>query len=171
MMPMKKPFKKQLLSAILTIWFLAGEAVPEKTDIQKAPLKITKKEEGTILGNGPHLFLDDYLIESKTGLEFKVHSPEKYTGNPNEIELRMAARIASASLGKILGSTTIASGLGRRPCFTENLLISKFTWSSEIRGVVNCPVLINATMKSAPSHLDNMSNVLTTPSGFIIACE
>lgn len=34
------------------------------------------------LGEGPHLFLDDHLIDKKTDVTFTVHRPEKYSGNP-----------------------------------------------------------------------------------------
>jgi hypothetical protein len=68
---------------------LASVSAPAGDEVAKASVYRPGREgaahgEGPVrLGSGPHLFLDDYLIDSSTGVTRRVNRPERDPGIPN----------------------------------------------------------------------------------------
>ena len=92
---------------LLLLVVLAGSISIERAagadaDYRAGPVKAQPKDGAIVLGQGPHLFLDDYLIAEMTGLMFTVHSPKKYAQNPV-----IPAKNKFTSLDKTTAPTTL----------------------------------------------------------------
>ncbi len=95
-----------LLVAVFAGSTFIRNAAAVDADRGVGPVKAQSEGQAIVLGPGPHLFLDDYLIAEMTGLTFAVHSPAKYAHNPV-----IPAKNKFTSLDKTTAPTTVLPDL------------------------------------------------------------